>query len=158
MIKEIKGNIFNYIEEGDILLHQVNCMGVMGGGIAYTIRQLFPDVYTTYVNHIRSQDDDRDLLGQNLFVQTKYKGKNFTIGNCFGQYTCSSSKQETIYGALCDAFIKAANAYPNSRILIPKNIGCGLAGGDWNRVSKFIESIFYNHEVLLVDFDGSNLN
>ena len=37
MITEVRGNIFNFIEEGCILLHQVNCQGVMGGGIANTI-------------------------------------------------------------------------------------------------------------------------
>ena len=44
-----------------------------------------------------------------------------------------------------------------SKILIPKYIGCGLAGGDWNIVSEIIEEVFIDKDVLIVDFDGSKI-
>ena len=34
-----------------IVLHQVNCMGVMGAGFAKYVRNTFPDCYTQYKEH-----------------------------------------------------------------------------------------------------------
>lgn len=48
MIKYIIGDALN--TDCDILCHQVNLQGVMGGGIAKQIAQRFPNVESEYVN------------------------------------------------------------------------------------------------------------
>lgn len=42
MIKHIKGDIFQ--SSADVILHQVNCQGVMGSGVAKQVREKYPDV------------------------------------------------------------------------------------------------------------------
>ena len=43
MIKHIKGDIFK--SNADAILHQVNCQGVMGSGIAKQVKENFPVVF-----------------------------------------------------------------------------------------------------------------
>lgn len=40
MIKHIKGDIFQ--SGADVILHQVNCQGVMGSGVAKQVREKYP--------------------------------------------------------------------------------------------------------------------
>ena len=160
MITEVKGNIFNFIEEGCILLHQVNCQGVMGGGIAKTVKELFPEVFTRYKNYCSKTN--KDCLGDMLPVMSKYNKCNFYIGNCFGQKYYGRDKRYTDYEGLKRSLdlvtiFLGIDDSPCSKILIPKYIGCGLAGGDWNIVSEIIDEVFKDHEVLIVDFDGSKI-
>lgn len=46
MIKYVDCDIFDM--NVDIIGHQVNLYGIMGGGIAREIRERFPDVYEEY--------------------------------------------------------------------------------------------------------------
>lgn len=46
MIEYIKGNILN-VTEG-IIVQQVNCMGVMGAGLAKQIKDKWPNIYNDY--------------------------------------------------------------------------------------------------------------
>ena len=48
MLKIINGNIFDGNE--DIICHQTNCLGIMGGGIALQVKKLYPNVYNEYSN------------------------------------------------------------------------------------------------------------
>ena len=41
-----------------IIVHQVNCRGVMGAGIAKQIKEKWPDVYTSYRDLLLQQDND----------------------------------------------------------------------------------------------------
>ena len=66
-------------------------------------------------------------------------------------------KRYTDCKKLRKSFEQVASDCDYSKILIPKYIGCGLAGGDWNIVSEIIDEVFIDHEVLIVDFDGSDV-
>ena len=46
MIKKIKGNIFN--TSCQTLVNTVNCVGVMGRGIALECKLRFPDMFKKY--------------------------------------------------------------------------------------------------------------
>ena len=50
MIEYIKGNILNATE--GIIVQQVNCMGVMGAGLAKQIRDKWPSVYNRYLDKV----------------------------------------------------------------------------------------------------------
>ncbi|EGL17721.1 hypothetical protein HMPREF9413_4472 [Paenibacillus sp. HGF7] len=38
-------------------------------------------------------------------------------------------------------------------IALPYNIGCGLAGGDWDIVEQIIEEVFIDYDVTLYKFE-----
>ena len=77
MINEIKGNALNV--ECDVLAHQTNYFGVMGGGIAFQIRkqllskQNFDD-YQKYCNELKSfQINNYIFLLHNLYILAFYQ-------------------------------------------------------------------------------------
>lgn len=154
MIKEFKGDIFDYVQNGDYVIHQTNYFGVMGGGIALQIKHQFPNVFDEYAKLCATKTMEQ-LLGQAQLVKTTHaNGAKFTICNCFGQGDYGRVVCYTKYDALENAMILVNKAAPkDARILIPKFIGCGLAGGDWNIVSDMIQKVFADREeVLLVEF------
>jgi hypothetical protein len=158
MITEVKGNIFNFIKEGDYLIQQVNTEGVMRRGIAKQIKELFPDVNERYETFVRFSNKF-NLLGACQTLDTKYKGVNLNICNCFAQdlhtyYDGHLTNYEALEQSLKIALWSSRST---TRFLLPKNIGCGIGGGDWKVVYNIIERVFVNREVLIVDYDGSEL-
>jgi len=79
-MKIIKKDIVYANEE--IIVHQVNCQGVMNSGVAKSIRQAFPLNYLLYSEKVSKFSIRKaELLGQTLF--TYEKGK--IIANIFSQ-------------------------------------------------------------------------
>lgn len=139
MVKVYVGDVFT--SGADIICHQVNCLGIMGAGIALEIRRRYPKVYDEYINYTHSRDDYKSRLGEVLYVPT---GENSPIiANIFGQLEIGKGLQ-TNYDALRKAFtnIKEYANKNNMSIAIPHGIGCGLAGGDWNVVYGIINEVF----------------
>lgn len=110
-----------------IIVHQVNCFGIMGAGIALTIKQKYPVVYEKY----------REACYKGNFkpgmIQPVRADKNLVIINLAGQKGYGNGN-ETIVEAHREAWPKV-QAYVNKQKLIPMLfapafIGCGLAGGN----------------------------
>jgi len=159
MIKIIEGNILNAKE--DIICHQVNCRGKMGSGLAKQIRDKYPNVYEEYISLInwakkeykRGYSKKESLLGSIQFVNCS-DGK--VIANLFGQEGYGRDKQYTDYNALrksLESLYETVTCDYNTlhckSIAIPYNLGCSLAGGDWNIVYEMIKQVFYNYEVTI---------
>ena len=153
MIKIVDGDILE--AEEDIICQQVNCMGVMGSGLAKQIKKKYPKVYENY--HYICEEALRkkeNLLGKVIWgVLT---GDDKVIANLCGQYNYGRDKQHTYYPALDSALrhLFRAVTSPNSTMKdmtvgIPYGIGCGLGGGDWNLVYEMIEEIFQDYDVTI---------
>ena len=145
MIKHVKGDIFSEASDDGttIICHQVNCRGVMGAGIAKTVKKLFPDVYKVYKEKCKDAGNHKtELLGQVQLCHTKLLGNDYLIANIFGQYSYGYGALYTEYDALREAFNTLVGMLiPTSdfTIRIPYMMGCGLAGGDWNTVKEIID-------------------
>lgn len=142
MISVVKKDLLEM--DVDVIAHQVNCQGVMGAGLALQIRNKYPKVYTAYKKYCPNSK----LLGK---IQVVNNGKQF-IANLFAQDKYGRDKRYTDYEALKQCFIKLRNYAINNElhsIAIPYGIGCGLAGGDWNTVSKIIKEVFANESLAI---------
>ena len=149
-MKIIKGDILK--SDADIICHQVNCMGVMGSGLAKQIRSQYPEVYTHYKQLCNSKLP-KDLLGNTQIVEAHNGGY---FANVFGQLKYGTDKQHTDYNALkngLEIVAKRAKQY-NESVAIPYGIGCGLGGGDWEFVNEFIKELFEGCDVKLYKFSG----
>lgn len=143
MVPQIyNGNIFDSV--ADVICHQVNCQGVMGAGIALQIKKRYPIVYEKYKEYCDS-NPLYNILGTAQIVQVD----RFTfVANLFAQETYGKLKPGTTYTnytALKNAFIDIsinADKYGYRSIAIPYGIGCGLAGGDWDKVWGIINEVF----------------
>lgn len=156
MIKHIKGDIF---KQGlQVICHQTNCMGVMGGGVAYTVHQLYPEVFKEYYNitNPKLKNDRENLLGTIQIVETH---TGIMIVNMFAQYSFGSDRCYTQYGKFeecCYAIYKHCIENNITEIGMPFKIGCDRAGGDWNRVYDILETYFgekSNITLVLCEYD-----
>jgi O-acetyl-ADP-ribose deacetylase (regulator of RNase III) len=152
MIKIVQGDILQASE--DIIGHQVNCMGVMGAGLAKQIRNKYPVVFTKYKELVDKQIDKKKLLGAIQVIDFP-NGK--VIINLFAQYNYGRSVVFTDYKALEKGlksiyYTVTQTDLKGKSVALPYGIGCGLAGGDWKVVYKMIDEIFSDYEITLYKF------
>ena len=154
MIKHIKCDIF---ESGaDVILHQVNCQGVMGSGVAKQVREKFPNVYKSYKTMCDGMKDRTHLLGMAQCVRVN---SGQYIVNLFAQDNYGyDGKCYTDYKALkkCLQGVRNYPMFDNQTVAIPYKIGCDRGGGDWNVVYKMIEDVFSDSDmtVLICEYKG----
>ena len=146
MILYKQGNILSPVEEDKITIicHQVNCKGIMGAGLAKQIRSRWPEVYNRY-RHFCYDRLSGGILGHCQLV----KADSCTwVANLFGQLSYGTDKKQTDYDALERALntlrlqIVQNKQFSDVTVRIPYNMGCGLAGGNWNVVNSIITNIF----------------
>lgn len=146
MIKSVKGDLLNF--DVGLIVHQVNTLGVMGGGIARQIKDKYPVVYEKYVDFCTLYSDD-DLLGCVQFVEVG----DVIVANVFAQKSIDFGKCNTVYDALCAGLKRVKEyCYENNikEIGVPDLIGCGLAGGNRDVVMNIIYDLFYDDEDLIL--------
>lgn len=132
-----------------ILVHQVNCQGVMGSGIAKAIRDKWSVVYEEYAKFCRNHDTKQTLLGQIHIV--KFSDKQ-AVCNLFGQFGFSRTHRDTDYDAVVDGFERLRDfcvAKGVKTIALPVNMGCGLGGGNWAVYKTIILETFKDTEITI---------
>lgn len=155
MIEHIAGDLLK--TNVQVKVHQVNCYGVMGAGIAKQIKQQYPDVFSIYKKYCNAHTP-ADLIGH-IQVIPIHNGNTY-ICNLFRQKGYGFQKVQTDYLAFRTA-VKELVSYMKKEGLTsvgcPKYIGCGLAGGDWNIVYGIIERHFgseSNIHCVIVEYNG----
>jgi O-acetyl-ADP-ribose deacetylase (regulator of RNase III) len=142
MIKEIDANLLEFPLEG--LMHQANCMHVMGSGIAKSIREKYPEAYHADVT---SGNKGSNRLGTYSVAQTK-DGK--WIYNLYGQFNYGTHTRQTSYDAVCNGLVKIRKNIEEKNLKTfgcPKLMGCALGGGSWDIVRAIINDVFEDCEI-----------
>ena len=136
MIRFVQGNFFDY--KADIRINTVNCVGVMGAGVALLFKNKYPEMNTEYVK----------LCNQGLIRPGKphvWKSKNLFSESSediiiINFPTKDDWKKPSEYSYIIDG-LKWLKTYlqdkPNSIITIPA-LGCGHGGLDWEKVNEMI--------------------
>ncbi len=132
-IKEFSGSLFN--STADFLCHQVNCLGVMGSGIALQVKKLYPNVYQEYKQYCNNYNNSINLLGKTLIVAIN---ENQSIVNLFGQKNFGIEKRQTSYDALVNSLEILKNFTENKTVAFPVNMSCTRGGANWNIVKTII--------------------
>ena len=140
-MKHVIGDITT--AESGIIIHQVNCQGVMGSGVARAIRDKFPIVWEKYKERC---DDNTDagiptaaLLGYAQLVQVSDK---LWVCNLFSQnHYGRDGRRYTSYDAI-DAGL-AHLGHQVSQLKMTGDIhhpllGAGLGGGNWDVIRTII--------------------
>lgn len=142
MIKIKQENILNCNE--NIIIHQVNEQGIMGGGVARQLANQYLGLEREYSEFCKLHSNNYNLLKGKVF-KIMLKGK--FIMNMFSQ----KPNFDTDYEMMKIAFkeIKEYAKSFNLTICMPYGIGCGIANGDWNKVYKIIEEVFSDYDVTL---------
>ena len=153
------------IDALDVIVHQVNCKGVMGAGLAKQIKDKYPEVYEEYVRRCQETENPSDLLGQIDCVQICHDiarrkscslenrrlvtTDNKVVVNFYSQcdYGRNSRKVYTDYKAF-NKCLNKLRIYLEDKpvsltIAFPDHIGCGLANGNWNIIKDLIINFSY---------------
>lgn len=130
----IKGDLLE--SDVDIILHQVNIQGVMGGGIAYQIAKTYPSVEKEYRKFKKAE------LGEVCFAKTD----KYVVGNVYSQNADFSTNYVALEKALekVDAYMRKNKL---KSVGIPYGYGCGIASGNWYLVSKIFDKILGKYEL-----------
>jgi O-acetyl-ADP-ribose deacetylase (regulator of RNase III) len=148
-MKIIEGDLIRLAIEGkfDIVVHGCNCFHTMGAGIARQIKNKFPQAYGA---DLETPYGSKDKLGKFSHCIVP-KGNGFIIINAYTQYSFGTDSPAVDYDAVRSCFKEIKKEYTGMKIGYPK-IGCGLAGGDWNIVSKIIDEELQGEDHTLVEY------
>lgn len=136
-IEYVLGDLFS--TEHKYILHGCNSKGVMGSGIARTVRNLYPEAYEAYT--LWCSKGFR--LGQALAVTCGDK----VIINAVTQQNYGKVAEQigpnpvryVSYDAIAEIMRDLNTLLKGETIAMP-TIGAALGGGDWRVISSIIES------------------
>ncbi|RHS64535.1 hypothetical protein DW955_03270 [Ruminococcus sp. AM45-9BH] len=165
MIKIIEGNIVN--AKTDFIIHQVNCQGVMGSGVAKALRDYDEGIYTHYRKFCEfCKFEPEELLGTcdayllkdrgqivlSLFAQNKYgyDGKQYTDIEAFRDGLRYISQH---FGVWREKNGLEGKDLCRTSVALPYKIGCVRGGADWEVVYKIIEEELKDYDVELWRLD-----
>jgi O-acetyl-ADP-ribose deacetylase (regulator of RNase III) len=131
----------------DVIIHGCNCMNHMGKGIALSVRHRFPAAHKA---DQATENGSTEKLGNYSCATVGCDAEHtLTIVNAYTQYQFGGRRAD--YGAIREAFQRIKQDFAGKRIGYPL-IGAGLAGGDWNVISKIIDEELEGEDHTLVEF------
>jgi O-acetyl-ADP-ribose deacetylase (regulator of RNase III) len=155
MIRYTTGNL---LEAGaDALVNTVNCVGVMGKGIALQFKQAFPENYEKY----RVACEHGEVRPGRMFVHGtgNLMGPKFIINFPTKLHWKGKSKIQDVADGL-DALVEVIRDHRISSVAVPP-LGCGNGGLDWGVVRTLIQQklgTLADVEVLIYEPAGAPAN
>ncbi len=154
----VKGNLLE--SPVHIIAHQVNCLGIMGGGIALQIKRKWPEVFEEYKEFIEDWEycNGGELpLGHCYMTILNREPGRRTVANIFGQNGIGGTA--TDYDAVKKAFIELHKYLISDKLYrydsqipigIPYKMGCGLGGGDWDTYRQMLQELEDEYNFLFI--------
>lgn len=150
MLHYLEGDLLE--SDCTVIMHQANCLSIMGGGIAKSIAEKYP----------LAEKVDRECPYEPEYKYGKYSlailPNGLTIFNLYGQLKPGRVKRSgqhermrKLESSLHSAFhllncSKGTNI-DSTKVGLPYGIGCGLAGGDWTKVRQILERVSDFHGI-----------
>ncbi len=155
MYKEIQGDLIHLALQGefDVIVHGCNCFCTMASGIAKPMAETFN--CNTFNLEKPIYKGDIDKLGRIDFQSGFLKNdKRLFVVNAYTQYHYGKNHSDGVenpldYEALTLCLRKINKRFKGKHIGLPQ-IGCGLAGGDWNKVKQIIQQELRDCDVTIV--------
>ncbi|MBW4694177.1 MAG: macro domain-containing protein [Lyngbya sp. HA4199-MV5] len=136
MLESCWGNLLE--SDAEALVNTVNCVGVMGKGLALQFKQAFPENFREYRQACQS---GAVQPGQMLIVQTgRLDDPRYIINFPTKRHWRNPSQIKDIKTGL-RALIEVVKRLGIRSIAIPP-LGCGNGGLEWSQVAPLIESAF----------------
>lgn len=150
MIKFVTGNFFDY--NADIRINTVNCVGVMGAGVALLFKNKYPDMFKKYQKACQNKEvqpgkphvwHDNEMFSKTTIINfpTKVHWKDPSEYD----YIEKGLKWLKVY--LSDK--------GNSTLTLPA-LGCGHGGLDWERVKGMINNYLGESSTNILVFEPSS--
>lgn len=127
-----RGNIFDE-KDADALVNPVNCIGVMGAGLALQFRKRYPEMFQSYREACEASNVH---IGRMWVYKANGHFPRYIINFPTKQHWRNPSKLEYIQTGLHD-LIRILKDLKIGKVAIPP-LGCGLGGLPWGVVRKMI--------------------
>jgi O-acetyl-ADP-ribose deacetylase (regulator of RNase III) len=149
-MKIIKGDLIKLALNGkfNVIVHGCNCYCTMGAGIAKTLKNIFPEAYDA---DCKTAKGDKSKLGTYSYATLTKNAHEITIINAYTQYHFKGKGIKADYNAIRSVFKSVKQNFSKKRIGYPK-IGAGLAGGNWDIISKIISEELNGENHTYVEF------
>ncbi len=152
-INYIKGDATNPAIEGNkIVVHICNDIGGWGKGFVMAVSKRWKEPERQYREWFRSQEGF--ALGQVQFVQVE---SSFWIANLIGQHKINKDESGNApirYEAVQSGLYKVAQfAFEKKATVHMPRIGCGLAGGSWDRIEPLIKESLSANGISVTVYD-----
>ncbi|WPS85526.1 macro domain-containing protein (plasmid) [Brevibacillus halotolerans] len=159
--QEIIGDL---LEAKELVIgHQVNCFGIMGGGLALQIKEKYPIVFDDYALLCKINQKGRSLMGFCQMVEVSddsvysslfsdFNPKIIRIvANLFGQHGIGTDQKRTEEPFLQKALevMKQTAMEKGYSVALPYQLGSNLGGGNWQEIEKIIKSVFCDYPVTI---------
>ena len=133
MIHFVHGDLFS--SKYDVIVNAVNCVGVMGKGLALTFKQKYVENYAQYIKACQAH---KLHPGQILIVQDH---DQLIINAATKRHWKDESQEEWVIDAIVHIAAWLTIRPEIKSIAIPK-LGCGLGGLSWGRIRPIMEDAF----------------
>jgi O-acetyl-ADP-ribose deacetylase (regulator of RNase III) len=151
MLKYVSGDFFEF--DADIRVNTVNCVGVMGKGVALIFKQRYPDMFSHYVKQCRAGEIrpgrpsvwlHRDMISKEVEII------NFP--------TKDEWKRPSEYSYVEDGLVWLASYLreKHGKIVTLPALGCGNGGLEWSRVKILIEKYLSDSPAEILVFEPSS--
>lgn len=136
MIQYKTGNILN--ENAEAIVNTVNCVGVMGRGIALQFKNMFPQNFKAYAAACKREEVQPGKMF--IYETNELTNPKYIVNFPTKRHWRGKSRIEDIQSGLEDLMVQVKSRGIKS-IAIPP-LGSGLGGLDWNDVLPLIEQAF----------------
>lgn len=148
MIEFVKGDFFEF--DADIRINTVNCVGVMGAGVALAFKKKYPDMFKEYVQQCKSGQirpgkpsiwHSGDMLSKGIEV-INFPTKNDWKKPSEYEYVESGLRWLANYLSKREGLV----------VTLPA-LGCGHGGLNWDKVKTLIEGYLSDspHKILVFE-------
>ena len=136
MIELRQGDILK--AKADALVNTVNCVGVMGRGIALQFSKAFPDVFRAYEAACKRGEVEPGKVQS--YDLNRFEQPHYVINLPTKKHWRGKSRMEYIDAGL-NALVQEVRRLGVKSVAVPP-LGCGLGGLDWTDVRPRIERAF----------------
>ncbi|MCD7899980.1 MAG: macro domain-containing protein [Bacteroides sp.] len=137
-----------------IIAHVCNDLGGWGKGFVLAISKRWPEPEKDYREWYRNRNGNDFALGNIRIVQVE---PSIYVANMIGQRGIKVSRSTGApirYDAIeacLEKLVKEARQL-NASVHMPR-IGCGLAGGKWEKIEPLIEKTLVNNDIYVYVYD-----
>lgn len=147
MIRYTTGDLLR--ADVDALVNTVNCVGIMGRGVALQFKKAFPSNFADY----KSACDRGEVMPGRMFITRRdaLSGPRFIINFPTKRHWKGKSRIEDIESGL-DALRSQIQSHSITSIAIPP-LGAGLGGLNWSDVRSRIEQRLADLDIDIIVFE-----
>lgn len=153
-IKYIRGDATHPdYEGGKIICHVCNDIGGWGRGFVVAISKRWKEPEAAYRQWYKDREHNDFALGSVQLVQVE---PDIWVANLIGQHALKreGGKPPIRYEAIEAGLVRIAEEASrlSASVHMPR-IGCGLAGGTWDKIEPIIQNTLCEHGITVVVYD-----